>query len=709
VDLGHTLFNQTFADPAVNVNGDGAATPDYEEATRSIYNNGTTSFVDRFRAFSFNDNTNFDAALKQLIGSLEIAPNSDKTLVYFLSDGAPTTPPVLADLQLLGESGIQFHAFQITGNAVSAEMQNMANVINAGSSSTGVARLVSDPEDLTSALLATLQIAGVTVNGQSVHAYDSAGNFFTPVAIAPGPNTFTVSAIDSLGNSVERTITLHGVDPAGSAVVQDVTNRAEVAYQATTFNRLTRSLHVEQMLTNSGPSNLRATVTAAVDQISVASVDLATFDGTLADGRSFVDYDTEFTSGNLPPSSTSAEIPLTFTNPEQARFSLDVSLLANGNRAPFFSSAPPVITSVGTETMYAVAVTDSDGDPLEFDLLTAPDGMTIDAAGFVEWTPTTSDVGVHAVRIQVSDDHGGTAIQSFNLEVRATLANRPPTFRSLPITRIDSGTDYAYTAQAIDADGHSITYSLPAAPAGMTIHPTSGLVTFDDAADGDYSVTILAVDGHGGQTEQTFDGTDVRADRRSGGDKPRLAGDPVDSGDRGGERFALSLPAAGSRPGRRHAGLVAGAITDRDDNQPDVGPHRLDADLRAARSAHGAVEGLGRQWRIRDSALHDRRERDPRQPSPADQLDARLSRQSRHRVRVQPDRARSRRRCRHVRPAERSLWFNSHFRRRCPVDSEQFRRRRASAQAPRDRPVRSLGHTDVRPGDPRPERSARVH
>jgi hypothetical protein len=380
----------------------------------------------------------------------------------------------------------------------------MANVINAGSNSTGVARLVSDPEDLTSALLATLQIAGVTVNGQSVHAYDSAGNFFTPVAIAPGPNTFTVSAIDSLGNSVERTITLHGVDPAGSAVVHDVTNRADVGYQATTFNRLTRSLHVEQTLTNSGPSNLRATVTAAVDQISVASVDLTTFDGTLGDGRSFVDYDTEFTSGNLPPNTTSDQIPLAFANPDQARFSIDVSLLANGNRAPFFSSAPPVITSVGAETMYAVAVTDSDGDPLEFALLTAPDGMTIDAAGLVEWTPTTADVGVHSVRIQASDGHGRTAIQSFNLEVRTTLANRPPTFRSLPITRIDSGTDYAYTAEAIDADGHSITYSLPTAPAGMTIHPTSGLVAFDDPADGDYSVTILAVDGFGGQTEQTF-------------------------------------------------------------------------------------------------------------------------------------------------------------------------------------------------------------
>jgi hypothetical protein len=38
----------------------------------------------------------------------------------------------------------------------------------------------------------------------------------------------------------------------------------------------------------------------------------------------------------------------------------------------------------------------------------------------------------------------------------------------------------------------------------MTIHPTSGQVTFNDPADGDYSVTILAVDGFGGQTEQTF-------------------------------------------------------------------------------------------------------------------------------------------------------------------------------------------------------------
>jgi hypothetical protein len=31
---------------------------------------------------------------------------------------------------LLGESGIQFHAFQITGNSVSAATHNMASVIN---------------------------------------------------------------------------------------------------------------------------------------------------------------------------------------------------------------------------------------------------------------------------------------------------------------------------------------------------------------------------------------------------------------------------------------------------------------------------------------------------------------------------------------------------------------------------------------------------
>ncbi|MEZ6120964.1 MAG: putative Ig domain-containing protein [Pirellulaceae bacterium] len=501
-DLGYAYLNQTFADTSTYLNGN--LRPDYEDAVRSVYSSTGLAGASKFRDFSFQNGTNFAAPLDRLQEILDIAPDADKTIVYFLSDGVPTSDPTVESLQSLGESNIEFHAFQITGSEVSTAMQNMASVIDAGTNSSGSARLVSDPEHLTAALLATLNLAGVTVDNQTVRSLDAAGNFFTPVQLQLGPNTFTVAAIDSAGNSIEQQITLIGVDPSGSAQQQDVTSRGELNHSHTTFNRQTRTLHVNQTLTNVAPTQLKATVTTAVDAISQPSVSLTTAEGTLTDGRNFFAYDTEFATGDLAPQEVSESISLEFANPQQQRFDVEFSLLANSNRAPFFSSAPGVQTTVDADYLYQAAAYDADGDTVTFQLLTSPNQMTVNAVGLIQWTPTDDDIGVHDIQIQADDGHGGTALQNFQLEVRATTANRPPAFRSTPITRIDIGTNYNYTADAFDADGDAVTYSLDSPPANMAIDPLSGLLTFDSPAAGDYAITVIASDTLGATTQQSF-------------------------------------------------------------------------------------------------------------------------------------------------------------------------------------------------------------
>jgi hypothetical protein len=77
-----------------------------------------------------------------------------------------------------------------------------------------------------------------------------------------------------------------------------------------------------------------------------------------------------------------------------------------------------------------------------------------------------------------------------DLEVLGQL-NQAPTFTSQPNTEAVAGTTYRYAATATDVDGDSLTFSLPEAPAGMTIDPASGLIRWPvDARQRECSVYV---------------------------------------------------------------------------------------------------------------------------------------------------------------------------------------------------------------------------
>jgi hypothetical protein len=86
------------------------------------------------------------------------------------------------------------------------------------------------------------------------------------------------------------------------------------------------------------------------------------------------------------------------------------------NRPPEISSSPSTTVAEGLYT-YNVKATDPDGDPLQFRLSQAPEGMTIEpGTGIIQWKVSTEhplvDIGVVA-----SDGDGGEAFQQFTLTV----------------------------------------------------------------------------------------------------------------------------------------------------------------------------------------------------------------------------------------------------------------------------------------------------
>ncbi|MBX3461093.1 MAG: hypothetical protein KF696_14195 [Planctomycetes bacterium] len=94
--------------------------------------------------------------------------------------------------------------------------------------------------------------------------------------------------------------------------------------------------------------------------------------------------------------------------------------------------------------------------------------------------------------------------------------NTPPTITSTAPTSGTVGTAYAYQATATDAQGDPIAWTLPTAPAGMTVSAT-GLVNWTPSTAGSFNVTLRASDG---QANAQQNWTIVVASASGGGGLP---------------------------------------------------------------------------------------------------------------------------------------------------------------------------------------------
>jgi hypothetical protein len=85
------------------------------------------------------------------------------------------------------------------------------------------------------------------------------------------------------------------------------------------------------------------------------------------------------------------------------------------------------------------------------------------------------------------------------------LANMPPWMSEEKKINFD-GKVLTCQITASDPDGDPLVYSLKAAPQGMTINPSTGLITWNVPRDfqGTASVTAAVNDGHGGEASHTF-------------------------------------------------------------------------------------------------------------------------------------------------------------------------------------------------------------
>ncbi|MAE67841.1 MAG: hypothetical protein CMJ18_26605 [Phycisphaeraceae bacterium] len=185
--------------------------------------------------------------------------------------------------------------------------------------------------------------------------------------------------------------------------------------------------------------------------------------------------------------------------------------VTSGNEAPIIVSEPIRAVYPGDIFAYYVMAEDPNGDVLKYQLdpISTSLGMSIDAdLGILTWHPI--EPGSYVVGVSVDDHRGGVDHQSFVLTVEegTTGSNRNPVITSLPVTTTIIGDEagWQYVMTVTDPDGDAVLLQIEEGPNGLFVDSGSRLMKWSPTPSqaGDHSVVVVAEDGRGGRTVQSF-------------------------------------------------------------------------------------------------------------------------------------------------------------------------------------------------------------
>lgn len=179
------------------------------------------------------------------------------------------------------------------------------------------------------------------------------------------------------------------------------------------------------------------------------------------------------------------------------------------NLDPVVGAVADVSLGEGTLLAFAVSATDADmpAQAVTYSLASGPAGMTVSAAGLLQWTPTEAQgPGVHVVRVRATDSAGGVGEVDF-----AVTVNEVPSAPVLPELGPFALAEMAAWTQALggnDADlpAQALTYSLVSGPAGLVLGADGVLAWTPTEAQGPgtFSATVRLIDETGLSSERSY-------------------------------------------------------------------------------------------------------------------------------------------------------------------------------------------------------------
>ncbi|WP_219114458.1 putative Ig domain-containing protein, partial [Janthinobacterium sp. UMAB-56] len=333
---------------------------------------------------------------------------------------------------------------------------NVSATVAYGSSATVIPLTLSGGAATSVAVASVAAHGTATVSGTSIS--------YTPTAGYSGPDSFTYTASNSGGTSVQATVTVTVSVPSVSLTPATLPNPlAEAPYSAT--------------LTAAGGT---APYTFSVSSGSLpAGLSLNTATGVLS-GTTNVAGSFTF-SLRASDSSTGVGAPFSASN------SYTVSV-----GAPVIAVTPGTLPAATVATAYSQQLTASGGvGPYAYTVSSGslPAGLTLNSSGLLSGTPTAG--GSFTLTVQAADAHLFTGTQSYTIVVSsATLSLTPATLPN-PLA------EAPYSATLTAAGGtapYTFSVSSGSLPAGLSLNTATGVLSGTTNVAGSFTFSLRASD-----------------------------------------------------------------------------------------------------------------------------------------------------------------------------------------------------------------------
>ena len=172
--------------------------------------------------------------------------------------------------------------------------------------------------------------------------------------------------------------------------------------------------------------------------------------------------------------------------------------VSDTNRPPVIAPPGDQSSAEGAAITLALVASDPDGDTLTYSATELPPGLSLDAAtGAIKGTVSVGAAGSpHSVTASVSD---GVLNASTTFTWMVSETNQPPVISSPGDQSAAEGAAITLALVASDPDGHTLSYSAPGLPPGLSVDAGTGAITgtvsFTAATGSLYGVTASVSDG----------------------------------------------------------------------------------------------------------------------------------------------------------------------------------------------------------------------